>query len=337
MARTYADLTCATPHPLSKWQGINGFLRTRSNRANTRYMRLVRASIVLATALLGNAHADGDSLVDMLGPREIAVGEAMRGGPTGSSAIGLNPAGLPLNQELVFEGGYGYRASDDASLINASACDSTAGMPGCFFYNYAGANPDLGGTTIHSTAHIAGLLLAYPVTPTVTVGSTVKYYHVDSDVMNETGSGLSFDAGVVLRLNTLASVGASGYNLFGTNSTDLPRAAGGGIIIHAASILAFSFDSRWKLDNGDHSARYGGGAELFLRASNGQIGIPIRAGVLRDNGLGDTYLSAGLGLSGMKFSLDVAARKAVSGPDDTTFIASMRFFGPRLQHGQSSD
>ena len=294
-------------------------------------MRLVRASIVLATALLGSAHADGDSLVDVLGPREIAVGEAMRGGPTGASAIGLNPAGLPMNQELVFEGAYGYRASDSASLINASACDSTAGLPGCFFYNYAGADPEIGGTTLHSTANIFGTLLAYPLSPSLAVGSTVKYYDVSSDIMGENGSGFSFDAGATLRLNTLASLGAAGYNLFGTNSSDLPRAAGGGIIIHAASIFALSFDSRWMLQNGDHSARYGGGAELFLRAADGQVGIPIRAGVLRDNGLGETYLSAGLGLSGMKFSIDVAARKSVSGPDDTMFIASMRFYGPRLQ------
>ena len=74
-------------------------------------MRLLTASAVLLFAALGSAHAEGDALVDMLGPREIAVGEAMRGGATGSSAIGLNPAGLPLNRELVFEGGYGYRAS----------------------------------------------------------------------------------------------------------------------------------------------------------------------------------------------------------------------------------
>ncbi|MEJ7603905.1 MAG: hypothetical protein WKG01_38850, partial [Kofleriaceae bacterium] len=70
--------------------------------------------VALGTILLGNAQADSGGLDDHLGPREIAVGEAMRGGATGASAIGLNPAGLPLNRELVFEGGYGYRASDSA-------------------------------------------------------------------------------------------------------------------------------------------------------------------------------------------------------------------------------
>src|SRR5678809_1533055 len=76
-------------------------------------MRLVRCSLVVGVSLVGSlistAHADGDAL----GPREVAVGEALRANATGASAIGMNPAGLPLNRELVFEGGYGYRLSDD--------------------------------------------------------------------------------------------------------------------------------------------------------------------------------------------------------------------------------
>src|SRR5690349_20896527 len=64
----------------------------------------------------GEARA-GDSLEDLMGPREIALGEALRGGATGAAGADLNPGGIPLNRELVFEGGYGYRASDTASLI----------------------------------------------------------------------------------------------------------------------------------------------------------------------------------------------------------------------------
>ncbi len=41
-----------------------------------------------------------------------------------------------------------------------------------------------------------------------------------------------------------------------------------------------SFDTRWKLEDNDHTARYGGGAELFLRNSNGQTGFPLRIGGL---------------------------------------------------------
>src|SRR4029078_2609289 len=100
-------------------------------------MRRLRGSLIVIASLIGTAHADGDSLVDSLGPREVAGGEALRGSATGATAIGMNPAGLPLNRELVFEGGYGYRLSDSASLLGVSACDSTSAMPGCFYYQYS--------------------------------------------------------------------------------------------------------------------------------------------------------------------------------------------------------
>jgi hypothetical protein len=292
-------------------------------------MRL--ASVFLATGLLGTAHADGDALVDMLGPREIAVGEAMRGGATGASAIGMNPAGLPLNRELVFEGGYGYRLSDQASLFGVSACDSTNAMPGCFYYDYAGSNPELDGMSAHRHTHIAGSSIGYPVSPRVFLGASVKYFRFASDAMGETNaSGFNWDVGTTLRLTDVVNVGLAGYNLWGADSTQFPRAAGGGIYAHPLPTFAISFDARWKLDGGDHSARYGGGAEYFIRSSSGQSGYPIRLGALRDGGLGQTFLSAGLGMASMKFGLDIAARRAVTGADDTLVIASMRFFGPRL-------
>lgn len=294
-------------------------------------MRLVPTSLIIVGSLIGSAYAEGDALVDTLGPREIAVGEAMRGAATGASAIGLNPAGLPLNRELVFEGGYGYRLSDQASLVGVSACDSTSAIPGCFYYSYAGSSPELGDMTLSRRTHMAGTSLAYPLSPRVFLGSSLKYFNFDSDVMSETkASGFNWDLGMTVRVSDLVSVGATGYNLYGADSPEFPRAVGGGLLARPLPAFALSFDARWKLDGDDHSARYGGGAELFLRPGNGQSGFPIRAGALRDNGLDATYLSAGLGYATMKLAVDVAARFAVSGPEATLFIASLRFFGPRL-------
>jgi hypothetical protein len=295
-------------------------------------MRLAPGLILVATALVGSAHADGDALEDMLGPREIALGEALRGGATGASAISLNPAGLPLSRDVVFEGGYGYRASDGASLIGVSACDSTSAMPGCFYYDYAGSNPELEGMSMHRHTHIAGTALAYPLSPRVYLGSNVKYFHFASDVMNEpAASGFTFDLGTTVRLTDLVNLGVAGYNLWGQDSVQFPRAAGGGVQARPIPILAISFDARWRLDGNQHPARYGGGAELFLRTNNGQTGFPIRLGALHDSGLASTYLSAGFGIASMKYGLDLAARTAVSGASDNMIIASMRFFGPRLR------
>jgi hypothetical protein len=283
------------------------------------------------TCLLGSAQAEPDSLDDLLGPREMAVGEAMRGGATGASAIGLNPAGLPLNRELVFEGGYGYRASDSASLIGVSACDSTNALPGCFFYDYAGSNPELGGMSMSRTTHVLGTALSKQIVPRISLGVTTKYYRFSSNVMDEkTASGFVWDFGGTARVTEMINLGLSVQNLFATEkSSQFPRAIGGGFVAHPIPILALSFDSRWRLD-GAHTARYGGGAELFLSGEGGQTGYPIRIGALHDNGLGSTYVTAGLGLAGLKWGIDIGARREVKGGDETLILASMRFFGPRL-------
>jgi hypothetical protein len=294
-------------------------------------MRALAASAFLVVAT-GSAFADGDSLVDMLGPREIAVGEALRGGATGATSIALNPAGVALNRELVFEGGYGYRQSDGASLVHTSACDSTSAIPGCFYYDYAGSNPTLDGMSLHRTTHVLGAALAYPLSPRFALGSTMKYFRFDSDVMNEAkSSGFTWDIGATARVTDILTLGVAGYNVVGADSVDFPRAAGGGIVARPLPALSASFDARWRLEDNDHTARYGGGLEYFVATQNGQTGFPIRAGVLHDNGLAATYVSGGLGIATLRYSIDVTGRLATSGPSDKLVIASMRFFGPRLQ------
>jgi hypothetical protein len=295
-------------------------------------MRSLVLGVLWVAALAGGARADADSLNDLLGPREIAVGEAMRGGATGASGINLNPGGLPLNRELVFEGGYGYRATDSASLVGVSACDSTNAMPGCFFYNYAGSNPELGDVTLHRSTHVGGIALSRMLVPRILIGATAKYYRFTSDMAGDTdASGTAFDLGATVRVTQLVNLGVSAQNLWATTtSPQFPRAVGGGVYAHPVPALAFSFDARWKLDGSDRSARYGGGAELFLRGDGGQTGYPIRVGALHDNGLGATYLSAGLGFATVTWGIDVAGRREIKGGDETMLIASMRFFGPRL-------
>lgn len=288
--------------------------------------------VVALISWVGSAHAEPDSLSNLLGPREIAVGEAMRGGATGASSIGLNPAGLPLNRELVFEGGYGYRGDDSASLIGVSACDSTNIAPGCFFYDYAGASPEMGGVTGSRRTHVAGMALSKLVVPRVFVGATVKYFDHESNMMGEAdASGFAFDAGLMLRLTDMINLGVSAQNLVTTeDSPQFPRAVGGGFQARPLPMLTLGFDARWRFDDGGRSMRYGGGAELFLSGAGGRTGYPIRVGALHDNGLGSTYLSGGVGLNALKWGIDLAARREVKGGDGMMVIASMRFFGPRL-------
>ncbi len=295
-------------------------------------MRSFVLGVSCIAALAGGGIAGADSLNDQLGPREIAVGEALRGGATGEAGVDLNPSGLPLNRELVFEGGYGYRAADSASLIGVSACDSTNAVPGCFFYDYAGSSPEPGDMTAHRTTHVGGMSLSYVLLPRVLIGATGKYYHFTSSMPGESNaSGTAFDLGATLRLTDVINLGVSAQNLWESSSTpEFPRAVGGGVYAHLASLLALSFDARWKLDGNDRSARFGGGGELFLTGNHGQSGFPIRVGALHDNALGATYLSAGLGYASINWGIDIAGRREFQGGDETLIIASMRFFGPRL-------
>ncbi|HEU4732641.1 MAG TPA: hypothetical protein VFT22_32320 [Kofleriaceae bacterium] len=300
-------------------------------------MRLLAYGALSIAALAGSARAGADSLDDLLGPREIAVGEALRAGATGAAGVDLNPSGIPLNRELVFEGGYGYRGADSASLVAVSACDSTNAMPGCFFYNYVGSNPELGNMTMHRATHVGGLALSRMIVPRVLFGATAKYYHFSTSGMADPAaepdaSGTAFDLGATVRVTDLINVGVSAQNLWASSDTaEFPRAIGGGIYAHPLSLLAVSFDARWRLDGDDRSARFGGGVELFLSGSGGQSGYPIRVGALHDgNGAGATYLSLGLGFASASWGIDVAGRREVKGGDETLVIASMRFFGPRL-------
>ncbi len=291
--------------------------------------------LLWVAALPGRARAETDSLTDLLGPREIAVGEAMRGGATGEAGAAENPSGLSLNRELVFEGGYGYRPTDSASLIGVSACDSTNALPGCFFYNYAGVNPEQGGMTVHRATHVAGLALSRMLVPRILLGTTTKYYHFTSDAPGESNaSGFAFDLGLTVRLTQIINLGVSAQNLWATKtSPEFPRAVGGGLYARPVPMLALSFDARWRLDGSGQrarSARFGGGAELFLSGSGGQSGYPIRVGALHDDGLGATYLSAGLGFAATTWGIDLAGRHEVKGGSENLIIASMRFFGPRL-------
>jgi hypothetical protein len=303
-------------------------------------MRSLVAEILIAVPVVvvgvaasgGVADAGPDTLTDTLGPREIAVGEALRGDATGSTGPELNPSSISLNRELVFEGGYGYRGSDSASLIGVSACDSTNAMPGCFFYDYAGANPELGGMTLHRTTHVAGVALSRMVVPRILIGATGRYYDFSSDMAGDTsGSGTTFDLGATVRLTNSINFGFAAQNLWSTTrSPEFPRTVGGGLYARPLNPLALSFDARWRVEGADRSARYGGGADLFLSGGDGQDGYSLRGGALHDNGLGATYLSAGLGFSSMSWGVDVAGRREVKGGDETLIIASMRVFGPRL-------
>ena len=283
----------------------------------------------LATALVlaAASPAAADVLDDALGPRELATGEARRADVSGGQATSLNPAGLPLTRDLTFEGSYGYRSTDAASLVSASACDSTNVAPGCFYYRYAGGDTADGR---HQRTHIAGLTLARPLNARAMIGAGAKYVNARGAAADgsEDATGFNWDVGLLVRLTDQFNLAATGYNLFGTDNAAIARTVAGGASFRPSPALGAAFDARWNLSADGATGRYGGGLEYFASTADGQTGFPLRAGVVHDVAAG-TFVTGGLGIATVKYALDIGARKQVKDGDDLQLSVSLRVFGPR--------
>jgi len=291
---------------------------------------LAAATTVFATAARP-ALADADSLIDHLGPTETGVGEARRASALGALSTRLNPAGLPLSSELVFDGGFGYRPRDGASLVALAACDSTNLMPGCFYYTYVGTD-ETAGMDVPMRAHTGGITLSKAM-GRLSIGAGLKYFDAEVDGM-DAGSGINWDLGTTLKVTETVNLALVGYNLYGADSEQFPRAVAAGAMAHPAAPITLSFDAVWNLDreDGASTGRYGGGLEYFFTAKQGQQGYPVRLGALHDvvdGPGGGTHVTGGLGFASMKFGFDIAARRQVSGGKELLVTAAIRVYGPR--------
>lgn len=294
--------------------------------------RLFFLAAAASVALGGSAEVSADSLNDSLGPREIAVGESRRAEAVGSLSTRLNPAGLSLSRQLVFEGSYGFRPGDDASVVGVSACDSTVPFPGCFYYNYFTAEPSIGGETSRRRFHEFGMSASRAISPQLVLGLGARYFDYESELETETdASGMAFDLGVLFRASDVLNLAAVGHNLYAPDSEQYPRAIGTGLAMRpGGGAFALSADALWHLETaeGRGTGRYGGGIEYFFTGGDRQNGYPLRAGGIYDHGLESAYLTGGVGFATAKVGLDVGARKQVDGGDELMVVAALRVFGP---------
>ena len=297
---------------------------------------LKRKSLLAGVALFclsSTASADANSLTDYFGPREISLGETMRADSHGSLATTLNPAGLALNRQLVFEGSYGFRPGDSASTVAVSACDSTVAVPGCFYYHYFGAEPALEGMDYDRRVHEGGIAAARAITSRLYFGVNARYFDYESNLAGEAdSSGFAADFGATLKATSHVQLAAVGYNLLAADSAQYPMGVGAGITVRPVAPLAIGLDGLWNLDVPEDAStgRYGAGLEYFMQSSDRLSGYPIRAGVVHDRELEATYATAGLGYASTKVGLDVGARKQVDGGDELMVQAGLRVFGPHF-------
>ncbi|ACY12787.1 hypothetical protein [Haliangium ochraceum] len=281
---------------------------------------------LIASALLAAAPALADSPSDYLGAREVAMGDGLRADARGAAAATLNPAGLALNRELVFEGSYGYLADDpDAHVVAASGCDSTVPIPGCFQYRYFRRSPVDGEARFR--VHEFSTSLARAFGQVASAGVTIKY--IDEAGPEGDDSGIAVDGGILLRAHSVAQLAVVGYNLVTFDETNYARAVGAGLAVRPLPALAVTADGLWQLGQDGSTGRYGGGAEYFISTTNGQSGYPLRAGVVHDVAEDATYVSAGLGIASSSVGIDLGGRKQIGG-DGFDIVANLRIFGPRM-------
>jgi len=293
--------------------------------------RIFAATALLMVCSAHTARADANSLFDAMGPREIAVGESLRAEAKGGLATSLNPAGLALSKELVLESSYGYRPTDGANVASISACDSTVPVPGCFYYRYFSADPEISGIDHTRRAHEVGYVAARAVGRFV-LGFTYKYFDYNSDLSGESDqSGHSTDLGISIVPSETLKLAFVGYNLLSSgDSPQYPRAYATGLLLRPTPRLALSADAVWnsELEDGQSTGRYGGGAEFFFVGADQRSGYPLRAGVVYDNTVDGTYATAGAGYRTLTVGFDVGMRKQVDGGDELMIIGSIRLFAP---------
>jgi hypothetical protein len=257
----------------------------------------------------------------------------MRADARGALATTLNPAGLGLSRQLVFEGSYGYRPGDSASVVSASACDSTVPIPGCFYYHYLTADPTVEGAEFDRRVHDFGIAAARAITSRLLLGINARYFDYNSNLAGEEdASGFSGDAGAILRATETIHIAAVGYNLVARDSAQYPLGIGAGIMVRPVAPLALGLDAVWNLEVEDDrgTGRYGLGAEYFLQSADLQSGYPLRAGAVHDREFEGTYLTAGVGFVSPKVAIDLGARKQVAGGDELMIQGGLRLFGPTL-------
>lgn len=289
----------------------------------------------LVSALSSSALADADSLTDSLGPRELAVGESLRAAAVGSLSTVLNPAGLALNQQLVFEASYGYRNADSASIASVSACDSTTPIAGCFYYHYLSADSAITDMDSERRFHDVGFTAARAISPQILVGTNTHFFDYNSTLMGEKDvRGYAVDVGMIFAPSPSLNVAGVGYNVIGTEAAQYPRGVATGLMLRPTQgALGISMDALWNLDaeKGQRSGRYGGGLEYFL-GSGLDAGYPLRAGGVYDSASDKSFLTLGVGFANAKMGFDIGGRRQVSGDEKELIIqAGLRIIGPTQQ------
>lgn len=292
---------------------------------------------VLLAGLLAFPRAAG-AFPDALGPRATAMGDGGVADARATDALRLNPAGMGLASLYTVAADYQFMNKEGGRALSAAVADSTSDsrIGGGLFYGYRSASP----TGLASLgAHQAGVAMSYPLSERFLLGATVKYVHVSGGFEPDgqsSHSGVTADAGLVLRVAPGVTLGAAGYNLHDLSTVMAPLSLGYGIAFSPGSNLTVVFDALHDFTTSDPTrgvrTNLGGGAELLLKDT-----VALRVGGGHDGGARGPaagYATAGLAALAELGALDASIRQDLSGNAKiTTVILGVRLFVQAPQAG----
>jgi hypothetical protein len=260
------------------------------------------------------------TLRDTTSVRSAGMGDAVRGFAGSSEALLVQPAGLAatvrFNADLMamFEPAYDYRVLAAASIdskLNAKEAFPLAGGAG--YYNYTSGEGD---EERHGSVAVLGLgLPLYP--ETVFLGVTGKYMRLGGAVE---ANSVTLDAGVMVKLFKLVSLGAAGYNLINVYNAEARRAWGFGAAVGDDRLFHVDFDLQLdrSLQTGENVLTYRAGAEYLIA----NLVMP-RIGYVHDNFRDVRKVTAGVSVIWGPMAIEAAYQHALG--------SKGRFFGIGLR------
>jgi hypothetical protein len=280
--------------------------------------------------------------------RSTAMGGAMRAFGNGTTALYGNPANIALTRVYHLEAVAAIWPEARRQSYGISAVDSvTSRLAGGVGVHYNLMDPD--GTDRKWTD--ARLTLAFPFSDKFYAGLSGRYMKLRQNGVFQPSSPIggpsdyavgglrdeaivdnfTFDAGLTVKPASSIAIGLVGSNLTNPGHGLLPTSLGGGIGFGTSDLtieanLLGDFTT-YVHANGTTKAttRAMFGAE-YLAGDH----YPLRLGYRYDQGALSHALSAGVGYIDPQFSLEIALRRTVSGPDtavpSTTVVVDVQYF-----------
>ncbi len=264
------------------------------------------------------------------GARAAGAGHAHAAITSGVDSIFQNPAGTARAPMYVLDAN--FTQTPGGMIMGAGILDSMLNPQlavGVSWNYFTGT-----GDRDHLSGHDGRVAVGIPVVPEqVTIGAGLRYLRITDTTIDDSLDdvddqllidGLTFDAGVNVRLSDLLHFGLVGQNLIdhcdddGRCSGSTPTRISAGVGAGDETQFLLSLQGTADLTSGDDPLfEYSLGAEYLANQS-----IPLRLGYQRRNFLDRHLLTAGLGWRSDQFGLDGAYRHDLRRSSEVGYVTA---------------